>query len=66
MKIVKFSTVAKNASDRKAVLFKAGKLPADAELRNKGQSRTPAKRALLNRAEARAKGAGLPVAVGYR
>jgi hypothetical protein len=44
----------------------AGKLPADAELRNKGQSRIPAKRVLLNRFEARAKAAGLPVAAGYR
>ncbi len=66
MKIVEFSTVAKNATARKAALFAAGKLPVDAELRNKGQSRTPAKRVLLDRAEGRAKGAGLPVAVGYR
>jgi hypothetical protein len=66
MKIGKVSTVAKNATARKTVLSNAGKLPADAELRNKGESRTPAKRTLLNRAETRAKDAGLAVPAGYR
>lgn len=66
METVKFAAVAKKAIARKAKLAEAGKLLPDAKLRNKGISRTPAKRALLKRAKARAQEVGLPVATGYR
>jgi hypothetical protein len=65
MKTVKFSDVVENATNRKCELVKAGKLRSDVDLRNNGKNRTPAKRVLLKRAEARAKRAGLPVIVGY-
>lgn len=65
MKTVKFSVFAKRTTARKAKLAVAGKLRLDDDLRNKGTNRTPAKRALLRKAESRAKAAGIPNLISH-
>jgi hypothetical protein len=66
MKTVQFSVLVKNVNARKVMLAAAGKVRLPEELRNKGMTRTPAKRALLERAEARAEAAGMLKVISYR
>lgn len=53
MKTVEFASFVEQASARKTKLAADGKLRPDADLVNQGLNRTPAKRALLKRINAR-------------
>ncbi len=65
MKTVKLSAMTKKVRARKLALAASGKLREADELRNKGMTRTAAKRALLERAEDRALAAGVQKVVSY-
>jgi len=66
MRTVKFSVMASKVGARKAALAAAGKLRTTDELRNRGTTRTAAKRALLDQTEIRAEAAGVTKVVSYR
>lgn len=62
MQTIDFSVLAKKVTARKTKLAAAGQLCPTEKLRNRGTARTPEKRELLDRAEARAVASGrLPI-----
>lgn len=67
MERISLSDHLKRVRERRAELEADGVvLPTDEALRNKGKSRTPEKRELLDRIEARAIAAGRPPIKSYR
>lgn len=66
MQTIDFSVLAQRVAARKYKLAEAGELCPTEKLRNKGMTRTPEKRDLLDRAEARALSTGRTPVVSYR
>jgi hypothetical protein len=65
MRSIALQTLLERTEKRKAALGLVDTAAATEAMRNKGARRTPQKRALLRRAEERAKGAGLKAAPSY-